>query len=148
MSPKCRCVPEVDQWALGTQTGWTLHPPLCPGPCRSARERAEETASAKAPRQAKAWPGSELAGESGGWRAGVTGSLGAAGVGPSMPGKELDLYPAGGEGDPRFPHKGSCCHAEWVGRRVGPSSRLRSQRSQDPSQATSNSCLVQMACSS
>ena len=33
----------------------------------------------------------------------MTGSLGAARVGPLMPAKKLDLYPAGGEGDPWFP---------------------------------------------
>ena len=33
----------------------------------------------------------------------MTGGLGTARVGPLMPAKKLDLYPAGGEGDPWFP---------------------------------------------
>lgn len=41
--------------------------------------------------------------KSGGWRAGVTGGLETARVRPLMPAKKLDLYPAGGEGDPWFP---------------------------------------------
>ena len=65
------------------------------------RRRRNSLCKAAEVREGLAWL--ELAGESGGWRAGVTGGLGAAGVGPLMPAKKLDLYPAGGEGDPWFP---------------------------------------------
>lgn len=48
--------------------------------------------------------------------------------------------------------KGSCCHAERVGRRVGSSSTCKSQRppkaSPESGQATCNSSLAQRACRS
>lgn len=67
------------------------------------------------------------------------------------------LYPAQGEGalwasSLRWlpTNKGSCCHAEWVGRRVGSGPRLKSQRipeaSPESGQVTPNSSLAQRAC--
>lgn len=98
VSSTCRCVPEADPWAGCRSTEGTLQ-----GCLRGPKNQpAQRPWGKRRPGPVRSWPIGQTLGGRG--KRGPGSSRGADGSGPPMPGKGLDPYPAGNEGDPQ-----ACC---------------------------------------